>query len=863
MKNIFFFYLFKFSLLVVIYSRILFVLNMSNKVKNNYNNGFTIKKTTDMEYYNSFFSNDNKAKTIVDSYDKYNDYRFKNLDLENNTANISKDSDSNILSKNNIINNKNKEAIIENKNKLIDTVDDNKDDKDKKLSENTNTNTNKRSIKEINNHELKNKENNKYDKFNTDNKLDNNFTKNNNKLNSNKKLYPKHKHRKKIFKNNFNNQINEGWLSISSITFKDKNKFPDIILPNGTRQSIPIDNLYFRINNLDCNNRPNCRFHFWFRLSKENSQLFYASSNVDLNILGSISYNQVYLDSYIDSKSNNNYNQYTGNYQNDFNNINNNNQNYYNNNSNTNSNNYNNHNFNNPNNIYEKNINSNNQYTNYSNNNQFSLNNNFINNQYSSFLDNNKYNLNNEFHQLSSQFQSSKPYINECGVNYCMSIIDDLNSNWKICSLVKSDIISWYCSIKRNLHQIDNICNPNLNKMNFKKKPDIIEQITKPVIVIPLPSKQCNEGWNYQNNGDDWECECQEGIEQSPIDLPKRDLAIQSPVKPIFSYIEVDLISNYNTIDKTVLNGIPNKLKYQDNALKLLNLNMGKVVTIDGSVYIAEEIVFHTPSEHTIDGQRFDMEVQVIHYGYSKGDIAKQLTLSFLIKKKAGVYNRFFDSFDITDLPNSVKIESAIIDNIYIPRIFYSTYDDRLLGETTHSSGIQDIPYMKPFSFYTYQGSLTAPPCSQDTIVYVAADPIYLSSTTIQLFQEALRPPDIINETTGEITSIHWRNISNRNIQNKNNRPVFFYNHILYCGEEPKVSKPIPKGHYEKLNKKATEYFYVNGQDPSGLPGAYVVSEKEAKGIVSDEEINKIYDNVNNNNNNSNNVFNPNIYNNI
>ena len=39
-----------------------------------------------------------------------------------------------------------------------------------------------------------------------------------------------------------------------------------------------------------------------------------------------------------------------------------------------------------------------------------------------------------------------------------------------------------------------------------------------------------------------------------------------------------------------------------------------------------------------------------------------------------------------------------------------------------------------------------------------------------------------------------------------------------------------PKGHYEKIKKRVTKYLYVNGEKPSGLASAFVVSEKEAKG---------------------------------
>jgi hypothetical protein len=37
-------------------------------------------------------------------------------------------------------------------------------------------------------------------------------------------------------------------------------------------------------------------------------------------------------------------------------------------------------------------------------------------------------------------------------------------------------------------------------------------------------------------------------------------------------------------------------------------------------------------------------------------------------------------------------------------------------------------------------------------------------------------------------------------------------------------------GHYEKVNKKETHYFFVTGHEPSGVPTALVVSSKEAEG---------------------------------
>lgn len=38
--------------------------------------------------------------------------------------------------------------------------------------------------------------------------------------------------------------------------------------------------------------------------------------------------------------------------------------------------------------------------------------------------------------------------------------------------------------------------------------------------MIPLPSPFCNYQFNYKENGDDWNCKCEEGYNQSPIALP-------------------------------------------------------------------------------------------------------------------------------------------------------------------------------------------------------------------------------------------------------------------------------------------------------------------------------------------------------
>jgi carbonic anhydrase len=396
----------------------------------------------------------------------------------------------------------------------------------------------------------------------------------------------------------------------------------------------------------------------------------------------------------------------------------------------------------------------------------------------------------------------------------CFTIQDTENNDWKICSADSSVIKNWVCSIKKTLNIPDSRCQGDVNNT-----PVIEEKVFQPIILIPIPSKMCNDGWNYHNHGSDWNCVCAEGKEQSPIDLPEPKKAIQSPVEPIFKYERVSSIITTSTLDGAV--GTEGKLKiiYSQNAVRILSNKFGKLVTLDGAVYDAEEVVFHTPSEHTIGGKRYPMEMQIIHYGRTEGDIAKQAVLSFLFERKPGVYNKFIEDINFFDLPSKYDKEKDVLaDAIYIPKLFYNS-------DTENQSYA-----WKNFSFFTYQGSLTAPPCTERTIHYVAGEPLPISSSVLQLFQEALRVPDV-KDDKGNIFIGDRNNENNRNTQPLNSRAVYFFDRTKHCQPETKTETVIPFGHYEKVINKSYDYYYVKGNQSSGLPGAILVPKEEAKAI--------------------------------
>jgi len=391
----------------------------------------------------------------------------------------------------------------------------------------------------------------------------------------------------------------------------------------------------------------------------------------------------------------------------------------------------------------------------------------------------------------------------------CFTVVDKDKINWDMCADDKKTADNFLCKIKTSLGIS---CKVNALNTQNTNTTSLETQTYQPVIVIPIPAKQCNSDWDYSLKGNDWECGCKEGAEQSPIDIPEITNIIESAVTPYFTFNPMAAKSPVTSIDGELKTEKHVQIKYFKNAIRILHNDIGKIVTLDGSVYIGEEIVFHTPAEHKINGKEFDMEMQVIFYGRSVGDIAKQVTLSFLFIQKPGVYNKFLEDLDIFNLPSESNPERDIKNELYIPKIFYNSDEEVELNVT-------------PFSFYTYQGSLTMPPCSEGTIHYVASEPIPVGNVVLQLFKEALKKENVLENGSLE---------NNRKTQPLNGRKVFFFDKNKYESMVPREKTPLPiPGHYERIRQRKTQYQFVNDSDPSRFPGAMLVPNKEVEKILS------------------------------
>jgi carbonic anhydrase len=134
-------------------------------------------------------------------------------------------------------------------------------------------------------------------------------------------------------------------------------------------------------------------------------------------------------------------------------------------------------------------------------------------------------------------------------------------------------------------------------------------------------------------------------------------------------------------------------------------------VTLGDLVWKSGRVQFHTPSEHTMNGERFPAEMQIVYkpVGHNKWT----LITSILIKEDPTMNrNEFLSSlgFDMLNLPRGEG------DKMYLG----SPVDLKEGLKTSMGSG-----------FAGYEGTLTSPPCTKDVLWFIAEDPMEASATQI------------------------------------------------------------------------------------------------------------------------------------
>ncbi len=226
--------------------------------------------------------------------------------------------------------------------------------------------------------------------------------------------------------------------------------------------------------------------------------------------------------------------------------------------------------------------------------------------------------------------------------------------------------------------------------------------VMAPVIL----SAQWNTPWDYEGarGAEHWSAldpgyaVCNSGHEQSPIDIRNAKKAELPPIR--FEYKNGPLkylINNGHTI----------RVNYHDAP------GTGNFLIAGGKRYQLTQFHFHRPSEEYVNGRQYEMELHLMH----KADDGKIAGVAVFLK---------------TGNPNST------IEQIwkYMPKI--ESKEEDIAGVEIDPAGM--LP--RDTGYYTYPGSLTAPPCTEHVTWFVLKTPVEISTEEIKAFA-ALYPHDV------------------------------------------------------------------------------------------------------------------------
>jgi len=193
---------------------------------------------------------------------------------------------------------------------------------------------------------------------------------------------------------------------------------------------------------------------------------------------------------------------------------------------------------------------------------------------------------------------------------------------------------------------------------------------------------------------------CKNGHRQSPID-------IRSPQQADLPAIEFD----YK----------PSPLHIVDNGHTIMiNYAPGSFIRVGGKRYELRQFHFHRPSEEKINGHAFDMVVHLVH-----ADADGNLAVVAVLLNKGGENSLIRELWN--DIPTE-KDKEAALDKVQI-----------------------DLTQLLPVNrgYYSFPGSLTTPPCSENVTWFVLKQPVTISDAEIvrfsNLYSNDARPTQPLN----------------------------------------------------------------------------------------------------------------------
>jgi carbonic anhydrase len=192
---------------------------------------------------------------------------------------------------------------------------------------------------------------------------------------------------------------------------------------------------------------------------------------------------------------------------------------------------------------------------------------------------------------------------------------------------------------------------------------------------------------------------CASGRAQSPIDIGETSSASLPALQADFRPASLRIAHTEHVAD-AINNGHTIQVTYGDGA---------DTLTLGDTRYELIQFHFHVPSEHTVKGKRWPMEMHFVHKSAS-GQLA---VIGVLVEE--GAENLAFGPI-LRNLPNTKGTERHY-EHVKV------NVDD-LLPEVRTT--------------YRYDGSLTTPPCAEGVKWLVMTSPLFVSRAQIAAFTKVL-----------------------------------------------------------------------------------------------------------------------------
>ncbi len=217
------------------------------------------------------------------------------------------------------------------------------------------------------------------------------------------------------------------------------------------------------------------------------------------------------------------------------------------------------------------------------------------------------------------------------------------------------------------------------------------------VCIMLMPAFACPQQapphWSYSGHEgpsewgklDSTYAACSNGKTQSPIDIRSAQKADLPALKFDYHSIPLNIIDNGHTIQ--------------------VNYPPGSTLTVGKKLYTLKQFHFHHPSEEHVNGHGYDMEVHLVHAD-AEGHLA--VVAVFLSEGNANPLIGLLWQNLPTEKGKAIDVS----------------------GVTLNAKDLLPADH----GYYTFSGSLTTPPCSEEVTWYVMKNQVALSEAQVAAF---------------------------------------------------------------------------------------------------------------------------------